>query len=246
MLKSWVLTISGVFAAAGAFGQEAGIALQKSGADISNTESLQRGARDFMNYCSGCHSMKYLRYNRMAADLKIPEAELVQNLMFTSDKDFDGINSAMPKDSVTWFGKQPPDLSLMARSRGVDYIYSYLKGFYADKTRLWGVNNLYLPNTAMPHVLYALQGLQKPVYTNEKDENGSASMVLTGVEPMTPGEMKPEEFDSFARDIANFLDYAGEPIKEKRQSMGVFVMLFLAVLFVFAYLLKKEYWKDVH
>jgi ubiquinol-cytochrome c reductase cytochrome c1 subunit len=246
MVKSWFLIAAGLLAAGAALAEEGDMALLHSNADINNTVSLQRGARDFMNYCSGCHSMKYLRYNRMATDLKIPETELVKNLMFTSDKAFDGINSAMPKDSEAWFGKQPPDLSLMARARGVDYIYSFLKGFYADKTRLWGVNNLYLPNAAMPHVLYERQGLQKPVYKNERDEHGSDHLVLVGVEADKPGSLKPEEYDEFARDIANFLDYAGEPAKATRQSMGVFVILFLLVFFVFALLLKKEYWKDVH
>ena len=247
MLKSCVLLGFALLSAGTAMAEEGGgIALLQSGTDIKNTGSLQRGARNFMNYCSGCHSLKYLRYNRMAADLKIPDTELSANLMFTSDKPFDTINSAMPKDSEEWFGKQPPDLSLMARERGVDYIYSFLKGFYVDKTHPWGVNNLYLPGAAMPHVLAERQGLQKPVFKNEPDDHGSARMVLVGVESMTPGALKPEEYDQFVRDIANFLDYAGEPVKEKRQSMGVFVTLFLLVFFVFAYLLKKEYWKDVH
>jgi ubiquinol-cytochrome c reductase cytochrome c1 subunit len=244
MSKSWVL-IALFFAGSVIAQEEGGIALQHAGTDISNTESLQRGARNFMNYCSGCHSLKYLRYNRLAADLKIPESEL-GNLMFTTDKSFETINSAMPKDSEGWFGKQPPDLSLMARARGTDYLYSYLKGYYVDKTRPWGVNNLYLPSTAMPHVMQSLQGLQKPVYKNEPDAQGNARMVLTSLAIMTPGAMKPEEYDQFVRDIVNFLDYAGEPVKDKRQSMGVFVTLFLLVFFVFAYLLKKEYWKDVH
>ncbi|MDP8984956.1 MAG: cytochrome c1 [Pseudomonadota bacterium] len=225
--------------------QEGG-ALPPSGADINNIESLQRGARNFMNYCSGCHSLKYLRYNRAAKDLQIPESELAANLMFTSDKTFETINSAMPAASEGWFGKQPPDLSLMARARGVDYIYSFLKGFYVDKTRIWGTNNLILPGAAMPDVVADLQGLQKPVFKNEADEHGNANMVLVGVEQMTPGAMKPEEYDQFARDTANFLDYAGEPAKAKRQSLGVFVILFLLVFFAFAYMLKKEYWKDVH
>ena len=220
--------------------------LPQSGADINNTESLQRGARNFMNYCSGCHSLKYLRYNRMATDLKIPESELAGNLMFTSDKAFDTIGTSMPADAEGWFGKQPPDLSLMARARSVDYIYAFLKGFYVDKTRPWGTNNLVLPGAAMPDVLAGLQGLQKPVFKNEPDEHGSANMVLVGVEPMTAGALKPEEYDQFVRDTANFLDYAGEPVKAKRQSMGVFVILFLLVFFAFAYMLKKEYWKDVH
>jgi ubiquinol-cytochrome c reductase cytochrome c1 subunit len=245
MLKSFVLISMAFLSAGAAVAEEGDIALLQAGTDIKNAESLQRGARNFMNYCSGCHSLTYLRYNRMATDLKIPESELPA-LMFTSGKVFDTINSAMPKDSEAWFGKQPPDLSLMARARGTDYIYSFLKGFYADKTRPWGVNNLYLPSAAMPHVLQTLQGLQKPVFKNEPDAHGSARMVLVGVDSMTPGAMKPEEYDQFVRDIANFLDYAGEPVKEKRQSMGVYVMLFLLVFFVFAYLLKKEYWKDVH
>ena len=244
MSKGWVL-IAMFFAGSVTAQEEGGIAFQHAGTDISNTESLQRGARNFMNYCSGCHSLKYLRYNRLAADLKIPESEL-GNLMFTTDKSFETINSAMPKDSEDWFGKQPPDLSLMARARGTDYLYSYLKGYYVDKTRPWGVNNLYLPSTAMPHVMQSLQGLQKPVYKNEPDAQGNAQMVLSSLAIMTTGAMKPEEYDQFVRDIVNFLDYAGEPVKEKRQSMGVFVTLFLLVFFVFAYLLKKEYWKDVH
>jgi ubiquinol-cytochrome c reductase cytochrome c1 subunit len=246
MHKKWVLIAIGLLGMGCAMAEEGGIALLQPGTDIKNTDSLQRGARNFMNYCSGCHSLTYVRYNRLAADLKIPESELPGNLMFTSEKVFDTINSAMPKDSEGWFGKQPPDLSLMARARGVDYLYSFLKGFYVDNTRPWGVNNLYLPSAAMPHVLQTLQGLQKPVFKNEPDDRGSARMVLVGVEAMTPGALKPEEYDQFVRDLANFLDYAGEPVKEKRQSMGVFVTLFLLVFFVFAYLLKKEYWKDVH
>jgi ubiquinol-cytochrome c reductase cytochrome c1 subunit len=244
MLKASVLITIGLLCAGTALAEEGG--LLEASTDINSTESLQRGARNFMNYCSGCHSLKYLRYNRLAADLKIPESELGKNLIFTSAKPFEEINTAMPADSTDWFGKQPPDLSLMARERGTDYIYSYLHGFYQDKTRPWGVNNLYLAGTAMPHVLASLQGLQKPAYKNEKDPSGSAKMVLVGVEAMTPGAMKPEEYDQFVRDITNFLDYAAEPIKATRQSMGIFVVLFLLVLFVFAYLLKKEYWKDVH
>jgi ubiquinol-cytochrome c reductase cytochrome c1 subunit len=246
MLKASILITAGLLCAGTALAEEGGIHLLESGTDIKSTESLQRGARNFMNYCSGCHSLKYLRYNRLAADLKIPDSEVTKNLIFTSAKPFEEITTAMPADSADWFGKQPPDLTLMARERGTDYIYSYLHGFYVDKTRPWGVNNLYLASTAMPHVLASLQGTQKPVYKSEKDAHGSAKMELVGVEAMTPGAMKPEEYDQFVRDIANFLDYAAEPIKATRQSMGIFVMLFLLVFFVFTYLLKKEYWKDVH
>jgi ubiquinol-cytochrome c reductase cytochrome c1 subunit len=242
LIAAALLTTAAGLRAASA--QEGG-SLPSSGADINDLGSLQRGARNFVNYCSGCHSLKYLRYNRMAKDLEIPESEL-GNLMFTSDKAFDTFDTAMPADAESWFGKLPPDLSLMARARSVDYIYAFLKGFYVDKTRPWGTNNLILPGAAMPDVLADLQGLQKPVFKSETDERGNANMVLEKVEQMTPGAMKPEEYDQFVRDTANFLDYAGEPIKAKRQGLGVFVTLFLLVFFAFAYMLKKEYWKDVH
>lgn len=247
MVKHWLLIAIALLPAGFALAQEGGeIEVQRAHADITDVKSLQRGAHDFMNYCSGCHSIAYLRYNRLAEDLKIPAKELSANLMFTSQKPFDGIVSAMPADAADWFGKQPPDLSLMAREKGVDYIYSFLKGFYVDDTRLWGVNNVYLPGTAMPDVVANVQGLQRPVYKNEKDAGGSDHMVLQGVDALSKGSLSPEEYDGFARDIANFLDYAGEPVKAKRRSLGVFVTLFLLVGFVLAYLLKKEYWKDVH
>jgi ubiquinol-cytochrome c reductase cytochrome c1 subunit len=243
MLKRLCLLTVLLVPAAGAFAEE-GESYLSAHTDITNTESLQRGARDFMSYCSGCHSLKYLRYNRMGADLKIPPADL-SSLMFNTDKPYDAMISAMPADSEKWFGKVPPDLSLVARAKGTDYIYSFLKGFYVDKTRLWGVNNQYLPNAAMPFVLQPLQGLQKPVFKDETID-GQHKMTLTGLEPLVPGSLSPEQYDGFVRDITNFLDYAGEPIKAKRQSMGVFVILFLLVFFAFAYLLKREYWKDVH
>ena len=250
MRKQWIVIAFTLFASmvAEVAQAEEGESLPHSGADINNLESLQRGARNYVNYCSGCHSMKYVRYNRMAADLKIPESDLKGTLMVSPDtKPFDTMGIGMPPDAETWFGKQPPDLSLMARARGgVDYIYAFLKGFYVDKTRPWGVNNLVLPGAAMPDVVADLQGLQKPVFKNEPDAHGSSNMVLAGVEAMTPGSLKPEEFDQFARDTANFLDYAAEPVKSKRQSMGVFVTLFLLVFFVFALMLKREYWKDIH
>jgi ubiquinol-cytochrome c reductase cytochrome c1 subunit len=227
--------------------EEGGVPVEASHADIKDIQSLQRGARNFMNYCSGCHSMQYLRYNRMAHDLQIPEADLQPNLMFTSDKPFDTIVSSLPtEDAATWFGKAPPDLTLMARERGSDYIYSFLKGFYVDPARPWGVNNIYLPNVAMPHVLASLQGLQKPEFKNEPDANGNAHMVLADVKLMSPGALTPEEYDRFVRDITNFLDYAGEPIKAKRERLGVFITLFLLAGLALAWALKKEYWKDVH
>jgi ubiquinol-cytochrome c reductase cytochrome c1 subunit len=246
-LKRLLLIATLALPAGLASAQESEIPLLHSGTDINDLDSLQRGARNFMNYCSGCHSLTYVRYNRMGEDLKIPPKDLAANLMFTSTKVGDGIVSAMPADAAAeWFGKPPPDLSLIARERGTDYIYSYLKSYYVDATRPWGVNNLYLPSVAMPHVLASLQGLQKAVYKSEKDASGNAHTVLVSVEALSPGSMSTEEYDVFVRDIANFLDYCGEPVKAKRQSMGIFVTLFLLVGFVFAYFLKKEYWKDVH
>src|SRR5579863_452726 len=185
MLKSCVLIGIALMCAGTAVAEEGGTGLLQAGTDIKNTESLQRGARNFMNYCSGCHSLTYVRYNRMGADLKIPQPDLA-NLMFTSTKVGDGIVSAMPADAAAdWFGKAPPDLSLIARERGTDYLFSYLKGYYVDSSRPWGVNNLYLPGAAMPDVLASLQGLQRPVYKNEQDAGGSAHMVLVGVETLS-------------------------------------------------------------
>jgi ubiquinol-cytochrome c reductase cytochrome c1 subunit len=243
--KRWVLLAVVLLPAGVALAEEGG-AVPPCGTDINDVQSLQRGARNFMNYCSGCHSLTYLRYIRLAQDLHIPGKDLTANLMFTSANVFDGIVSAMPPDSADWFGKQPPDLSLRARERGVDYLCGFLKGFYVDNTRPWGVNNLILPGAAMPDVLAGLHGLQKPVFKNVADASGSAQMVLVSVEALTPGSLSAKEYDGFVRDTVNFLDYAGEPIKAKRRSMGVFVTLFLLVGFVLTYLLKKEYWKDVH
>jgi ubiquinol-cytochrome c reductase cytochrome c1 subunit len=227
-----------------ALAQEEAGDLMSAHTDINDIASLQRGARNFMNYCSGCHSLTYVRYNRISRDLDIPEADLTKNLMFTSAKAADGVVSAMPtEDAANWFGKPPPDLSLMARERGTDYLYSFLKGFYVDNTRPWGVNNMYLPAAAMPAVLSSLQGTQQPVYEPDKADG---HMVLKKLKALAPGSMSEEEYDGFVRDTVNFLDYAGEPVKAKRQSLGVFVTLFLLAGFVFAYLLKKEYWKDVH
>lgn len=229
-----------------ALAQEGGeIKVQRAHVDITDLASLRRGAHDFMNYCSGCHSIRYLRYNRMGEDLKISAKDL-GGLMLTSQNPFEGIVSAMPADAADWFGKQPPDLSLMAREKGPDYIYSFLKGFYVDRTHPWGVDNMYLPGVSMPDVVAGLQGLQKPVYRSEKDPGGSDQLVLQGVDPLSKGSLSRLEYDGFARDIANFLNYAAEPVKAKRRSLGVFVVLFLLVGFVFTYLLKKEYWKDVH
>ena len=221
--------------------------LPHAGNDIRDRASLQRGARDFMNYCSGCHSAKFVRYNRMAADLAIDPAVLKANLMVTSDKVADTINSALaPDDGRKWFGNAPPDLSLIARSRGTDYVYAYLRSFYADPSRPTGVDNTVLPGTAMPHVLADLQGVQTAVFVTATGEGDLRAPAFEKFELVVPGALTPQQYDDFVRDIVNFLQYIGEPVEVQRRDLGAWVMLFLLVFTAFAYLLYKEYWRDVH
>jgi ubiquinol-cytochrome c reductase cytochrome c1 subunit len=233
------------FAAGSAHAAGGEMALMPAGNDINNTASLQRGARNFMNYCSGCHSAQYVRYNRIAADLGIPEAELKSNLMFTGERPFDTIRTSMhAEDARRWFGNVPPDLSLIARSRSPDYVYTFLKTFYVDPSKSTGVNNLALPGTAMPHVLSALQGLQTAEFETVQ-HGGTSSQEFKKFELVQKGTLTEAQYDEFVRDTVNFLEYIGEPVQAKRQALGVWVMLFLLLFTALAYLLKKEYWKDV-
>lgn len=245
------LTLSIAFSAAvmpsmGAASESGGL-LQAAHNDVSNVASLQRGARNFVNYCLGCHSAKYVRYNRLGADLGLSEAQVMRNLMFTGERPHDTLRTAMrPEEARHWFGTTPPDLSLIARSRGSDYIYTFLKSFYIDPSRPTGVNNTMLPGTAMPHVLWELQGLQRAVYKGESDAAQNAvHREFEGFELEQQGSLTPQEYDQFVRDTVNFLDYIGEPTQLKRQSLGLKVLGFLFVFFLLAYFLKKEYWKDV-
>jgi ubiquinol-cytochrome c reductase cytochrome c1 subunit len=213
--------------------------------DISNLPSLQRGAGNFVNYCSGCHSAKYVRYNQLARDLQMSEDQVVKNLMFAATKPTETMEIAMrPEDAQRWFGLMPPDLSLIARSRGPDYLYNFLRSFYLDPARFTGVNNLMLPGASMPHVLAELQGTQQAIF-REAEVNGTVQHVFDRFEPVTPGTMTSAEYDEFVRDTVNFLEYIGEPTKQKRQSLGILVMVFLVVFLVLAYLLKREVWRDV-
>jgi len=219
--------------------------LDSASTNIKNMPSLQRGAKYFVNYCLGCHSAKYVRYNRLAQDLQITEQQLVDNLMFTGEHPFDTMANAMrPEDATRWFGVAPPDLSLIARSRGTDYLYTYLRGFYVDPSRPTGANNIVLRGTAMPAVLWELQGPQRAKFHSEAEHPGVE--VFDGFEQIRPGEMPPAQFDEMVRDIVNFLDYIGEPIKRDREALGIRVIGFLLVFLLIAYLLKKEIWKDVH
>ncbi|WP_420464490.1 cytochrome c1 [Panacagrimonas sp.] len=217
-------------------------------ADVGNLPSVQRGAKYFMAYCSGCHSMQYMRYSRVAQDLQIPEEMLQANLMFTSDKIGDTIVSAMPKEKgKEWFGQLPPDLTLETRARGEDWVYSYLKSFYVDPARPLGVNNLVLAGASMPHVLWELQGWQVPA-THEHDEGGEDSHGGHDdpFEIVQAGSLEPRDYDKFVGDLVNFMAYAAEPGRSARQALGVKVLVYLFVLLGFAFLLKKEYWRDVH
>jgi ubiquinol-cytochrome c reductase cytochrome c1 subunit len=211
--------------------------LEAANNDSKDIKSLQQGARNFMNYCSGCHSAEYIRFEVIGADLGLTESQLKQFLMFNAEQTFDTINASMPQvDAAGWFGQAPPDLSLMARAKGTDYIFTFLKSFYLDDMSPTGVDNVVLAGTSMPNVLWELQGHQ----SYKDDGHGSAHLEI-----IIPGKMSQKDFDSFLRDTVNFLEYISEPIKNKRQALGIKVLLFLAFFLVLAYLLKKEIWKDV-
>jgi len=226
--------------------------------------SLQRGARTFVNYCLGCHSAKYMRYNRLQ-DIGLTEEQIRDNLMLGDAKIGDTMSIAMrPVDAKAWFGAPPPDLSVESRVRGKDWLYNYLIGFYRDEQSATGWNNLVFPNVGMPHVLWTLQGANKLVSTEYENHEAAVAAAIGSkglalVEPLVggkyvvrtvatdgPGAMSPVEYRGMAADLVNFMDYMGEPARNKRITLGIVVMLFLGVLFFFAYWLKREYWKDVH
>lgn len=210
--------------------------------DVGNLASLQRGARNFVNYCMGCHSAKYVRYNRLGQDLQITEDQLVKNLMFAAQRPQETMTIAMRDDDARrWFGQAPPDLSLIDRNQGADYIYNFLRGFYVDPARPTGVNNLMLPNAAMPHALWELQGLREAVFVDGE----SGQKIFKEFRQLTPGKLSAEEYDQFVRDTVNFLAYIGEPMQLERQRLGMWVLAFLLVFGVLAYLLKQEIWKNV-
>lgn len=242
-----VLAALAAFAGGAAASEAPGGVIKPAHSDITNIASLQRGARNFVNYCMGCHSARYVRYSRLGTDLGLSEQQVIENLMFTGERVHDTMRVNMrPEDAARWFGVTPPDLSLIARSRGTDYIYSFLKSFYLDPGRPTGVNNLVMPGTAMPHVLWEPQGLQEAVYDGESDaEDNAVHKRFKEFRLVRPGSATPQEFDQFVRDTVNFLDYIGEPMQLERRSIGLRVLAFLLVFFLFAYFLKKEYWKDV-
>jgi ubiquinol-cytochrome c reductase cytochrome c1 subunit len=221
--------------------------LDKADVDLHNKASLQNGARLFVNYCLSCHSAAYMRYNRMGQDLGLSDEQVKGNLMFAADKIGETMTVAMPEEEAKkWFGTKIPDLTVIARARSADWLYTYLRTFYLDASRPWGVNNSTFKDVGMPHVLWELEGLKQPVYETYKDYDGNDAKRIVGFEMVQPGSMSATEYDNAVRDLVNFMVYMGEPAKLSRYKIGVWVLLFLALLFVVAYAMKKEFWKDVH
>ncbi|MHC8441804.1 MAG: cytochrome c1 [Candidatus Eutrophobiaceae bacterium] len=244
MLLSAILLFPwfGVFAASG------GGNLMTMEVDLSDGESLQRGARLFRNYCLSCHSAAYMRYSRMGEDLGLTDKVLLKNFIFDPTQKVGGtMMVAMEKKSaVRYFNAAPPDLSVTARSRGSDWLYTYFKTFYLDPKRPFGVNNLAFPNVGMPHVLWELQGEQVPIYEEMQIRNGGVQKKLVGIELSKPGLQSEQEYDRTVKDLVNFMVYLGEPVQLKRKKIGVWVMFYLFILLGILWMLKKEYWRDVH
>ncbi len=215
--------------------------LDRVAVDPSDQPSLQRGAQLYMNYCMGCHSLQFQRYNRFARDAGVPEELVMEHLIFDPEIEI-GALMTIPMSSAAatdWFGGvAPPDLSLITRSTSNAYVYTYLRTFYSDDSRPFGTNNPVVENSSMPNVLWQLQGLQEAVFNDAGD--------VVGFELVEPGLMTPEEFDVAMADLVNFMAYVAEPYKLDRERIGKWVLLYLALAFVVFYLLKKEYWKDVH
>jgi len=229
------------------FAAGGGVHLDKADVDLTNQASLQNGAKLFVNYCLSCHSAAYMRYNRMAKDLGLSEEQVQNNLMFAADKVGETMTVAMPaNDAKKWFGTKIPDLTVVARARGEDWLYTYLRTFYLDASRPWGVNNATFKDVGMPHVLWELEGLKQPVYEIHKDHEGNETKRIVRYEMVQAGKMSEAEYDNAVRDLVNFMVYMGEPAKLSRYNIGVWVLLFLALLFVVSYAMKKEFWKDVH
>lgn len=218
------------------------VSLQSVDIDLSDLKSTQRGAKHYATYCLGCHSLKHIRYKRIATHLEIDDATVLADIAPKGASIYAKMHTAMDKqDAVKWFGAMPPDLSLIARSRSADWIYSYLKSFYTDKNKVLGVNNTVFKDVGMPNVLWKLQGIQTPA-----TEMVEGRQVITYLKLTERGSLSPKEFDTMLTELVNFLVYVGEPTQQARKSVGKYVLLFFLLFSVIAYLLKKEYWKDVH
>ena len=237
------LLISGsAFAASGG-----GWPVEHVGANVSDTASVQRGARLFVNYCLSCHSATYMRYNRLVEDLGIPEDVVLEEMVFDGGKIGDTMEVAMTDDmALELLGVKAPDLSVIARSRGSDWLYTYFKSFYVDATRPTGWNNALFPGVSMPHVFWEQQGIQKPIYETHVTADGRESRKLASLELVEEGAMSTEDYDAMVMDLVNYLTYMGDPSAEKRHTIGMWVLLYLALLTFLLFLVKKEFWSDVH
>jgi ubiquinol-cytochrome c reductase cytochrome c1 subunit len=224
------------------FAAGGGVVLQHADVDLNDFASIQKGAKHYVTYCLGCHSAKYMRYKRIAMDLQIDENIVLAEIAPEGANIYDPMLTAMNEhDSKKWFGVNPPDLSLIARVRGADWLYTYLKGFYADKSKPFGTNNTVFKDVGMPNMLWKLQGIQTAQIQSVKGED-----VVTHLKLTEKGSLSNKEFDKTVNELVNFLVYVGEPIQLERKRLGKYVLFFLLMFTVIAYLLKKEYWKDVH
>jgi ubiquinol-cytochrome c reductase cytochrome c1 subunit len=235
---------------AGAQASEGGIAWDKAPDRTNDLGSLQNGAKLFVNYCLNCHSAAFMRFNRLK-DIGLTDKEIKDNLLFTTEKVGDTMKSAIdPKQAKDWFGGNPPDLTVIARSRaghggtGADYLYTYLRTYYRDETKATGWNNLAFPSVAMPHVLWELQGVRTPVY-EEKEEHGHKVEIFKGWQQVTPGTMTPLQYDQAMGDLVGYLQWMAEPAQNIRIRVGVWVLLFLLCLTFVTWRLNAAFWKDV-
>ncbi len=236
-----------------AMASEAGFPLDRAPDRSHDLSALQNGARLFVNYCLNCHSASLVRYNRLR-EIGLSDDQIRENLLFTSDKVGDLMKATMPeKDAKAWFGAVPPDLSVIVRAKssaegsGADYVYTYLRTYYKDDSRATGWNNLAYPNVAMPHVLWDLQGVRKAKFVDEKDPHDEGKTVhkFAGFEQVKPGKLSAQEYDAQMADLVGFMEWMAEPVKTKRQQLGVWVLLFLALLVLLTWRLNESYWKEV-
>ena len=249
-----LLTAVGLSLGGAALANEGGPAWDKFPANrISDVAALQNGAKLFVNYCLNCHSAAYMRYNRLK-DIGLTDEQIKKNLVFAGEKVGDLMTVSLnPKDAKEWFGAQPPDLSVIARSRagangsGADYLYTYMRGFYRDETRPTGWNNLVFPAVGMPHVLWELQGEQRPVYEVKPDPHDHAKTTheFKGFELTKPGKLSKADYDIAVADLVAYLQWMGEPAQTQRFRMGVWVLIFLTVFTTIAWRLNASYWKDI-
>lgn len=249
ILSAW-LGLSVLLGAASVQAAEGGVAWDKFKTNTTDTVSLQNGAKLFVNYCLSCHSAAFVRYNRLQ-DIGLTEQQIKDNLLFTTDKVGETMKAAIdPKQAKEWFGANPPDLTLVARSRaghqgsGADYLYTFLRTFYKDDTKATGWNNLAFPSVGMPHALWELQGVRTPVY-EEVEEHGRKTQILTGWNQVTPGKMSSTEFDKNVGDLVNYLQWMGDPNQNTRIRVGVWVLIFLLGLIFITWRLNAAFWKDV-